>query len=269
MHYIIMNIYEAILEVTKKIPNVDKIIGLWKVEQAIDNNKSFIVPSFVFYSYYEKAINENIGTEEKLLGISYRNLDFIHSLFIWSMNPRTVIVSETVMDFIYESSLLDYISPELFFSFPSQAILINQKFGNYDGILFCKDSIDDGIRQEYSLNISLFSNDGRYAKYFSFTLPTGEQFNPFEDLKSLPEWKNIAFVFYVLLYVLSQFLHKEDLINQNGIDYLGFKLEQKIEQHRLKKGSWRKAHWHTYTEKSKHGKEHKLLKWIQPVWVNE
>lgn len=261
-----MNIYEAVLEINSKIPNVEKMIGLWKVEQAIDNNKSFIVPSFIFYSYYEKYINK---IDDSLLGLPYKNLDFIHSLFVWSMNPRTVVVSESVMDFIYQTSLLDYISPELLFAFPSQAILVNQKFGNYDGILFCKDCLDEGIANQYSLNISLFSNDGRYSKYFSIPLPTVEKFNPFQDLKAIPDWGNIAFVFYVLLYVLSEFLHKQDVITQNGTDYLGFRFEEKIEQHKFKEGRWRKAHWHTYKEKLPNGRERKLIKWIQPIWMND
>ncbi|WP_411688725.1 hypothetical protein [Acinetobacter indicus] len=262
-----MNIHKAILDLNKLVPDVDKFVSLWKIEQAIDNNKSFIVPSYVLYPHYERSISVNAQQDQEILGLPIGNYDFLHSLFIWSMNPKTVVVSETVMDFIYKSSLLDYISPELLFSFPSQAILVNQKFGNYDGIMFCKDFIDDGFKKQYSLNISLFSNDGRYGKYFSFVLPTGEQFNPFQDFKENPEWSNVAFVFYVLFYVLNEYLHKQDILNQEGIDYMGFHLEQKIEQHRFLSGSWRNAHWHTYQEKRTDGKLVKSIKWIQPTWI--
>ena len=149
-----MNIHKAILDLNKLVPDVDKFVSLWKIEQAIDNNKSFIVPSYVLYPHYERSISVNAQQDQEILGLPIGNYDFLHSLFIWSMNPKTVVVSETVMDFIYKSSLLDYISPELLFSFPSQAILVNQKFGNYDGIMFCKDFIDDGFKKQYSLNIS-------------------------------------------------------------------------------------------------------------------
>lgn len=262
-----MNINNAILELSQDVPDVDKLIGLWRVEQAIDNNRSFIVPSYVLYSTYEAAVVGNGLAEKRVLGLPYNNFDHLHSLFVWSMNPKTVVVSEIALDFIYKSSLLDYVNSDLLFSFPSQAILVNQKFGNYDGILFCKDCIDDGLGKNYSLNVSLFSNDGRYAKYFSFTLPNGNQFNPFQDFKEQKEWSSVAFVFYVLFYVLNEYLHKQDIINQDQIDYLGFGLEEKVEQKRFQKGTWRNAHWHTYKEKSPNGNERVLVKWIQPVWI--
>lgn len=262
-----MNINNAILELSQNISNVDKLISLWRVEQAIDNNKSFIVPSYVLYSTYEDAVASKGLSDQKILGLPYENYDHLHSLFIWSMNPKTVIISETALDFIYKSSLLDYVNSELLFAFPSQAILVNQKFGNYDGILYCKDCIDDGFKKQYSLNISLFSNDGRYGKYFSFNLPTGDKFNPFKDFKEQKEWSNVAFAFYVLFYILNETLHKQDLISQESIDYLGFGLEEKFEQKRFQKGVWRNAHWHTYKEKLPDGSERMLIKWIQPVWI--
>ena len=262
-----MNIYNAISELNKFVPDVGKFVSLWKIEQAIDNNKSFIVPSHVLYPLFANLLAESPDVDQKLLGLPIGNFYYLHALSIWSMNPKTVVVSETVMDFIYKSKLLDYVSPELLFSFPSQAILINQKFGNYDGILFCKDQIDDGFTKEYSLNISLFSNDGRFGKYLSFTLPIGEKFNPFQDFKDKEEWSNIAFVFYVLFYVLNEFLHKQDTLTQDGTDFMGFNLEHKIEQTRFMNGTWRNAHWHTYQEKIGTGKYKKLIKWVQPVWI--
>lgn len=262
-----MSIYNAISELDTLIPDVGKLVGLWRIEQAIDNNKTFIVPSHVLYGLYESLQARYMASNQKLLGLPIGNFYFVHSLYIWAMNPTTVVVSESAMDFIYKSKLLDYVSPDLLFSFPSQAILVNQKFGNYDGILFCKDQIEDGLTKEYTLNICLFSNDGRYGKFLSFTLPTGEKFNPFEDFKSKEEWSNIAFVFYVLFYVLNEFLHKQDLLFQNGTHYMGFLLEEKIEQTKFMSGSWRNAHWHTYQEKMPSGKHKKLIKWVQPVWI--
>lgn len=262
-----MNIYNSIMELSNNIPDVEKLIGLWRIEQAIDNNKSFIVPSYALYETYEKSVSAKGISDQKILGLPYKNYDHLHSLFIWSLNPQTVVVSEIALDFIYKSSLLDYVSGDLLFSFPSQAILINQKFGNYDGIIFCKDSIDNGFNKQYSLNISLFSNDGRYGKYFSFSLPTGNSFNPFKDFKENEDWGSVAFVFYILFYVLNEYLHKQDLITQDGIDYMGFGLEERYEQHKFMSGNWRNAHWHTYKEKVSDRKYRTLMKWIQPVWI--
>lgn len=264
-----MSIYNAATELNTLLPDVTKLISLWKIEQAIDNNKSFIVPSHVLHPLFENFENAEGLAERRLLGLPIGNFFYIHALSIWAMNPTTVVVSESVMDFIYKSKLLDYVSPELLFSFPSQAFLVNQRFGNYDGILFCKDMIDNGLDKYYSLNICLFSNDCRYGKFLSFSLPSGEKFNPFKDFKDKEEWSNIAFVFYVLLYVLNEFLHKQDILTQDGTYYLGFHLEQKIEQTRFLKGNWRNAHWHTYNEKTDKDRYRKLIKWIQPVWIAE
>lgn len=246
---------------------IDGAVNLWRVEQAIDNKKNSVIPSYLTLSIIRNYLNDNSIETYKVLGIDNQNTDFVHSLAMWAMNGHVVKLAAPILPFIYDMNLLDHIEPSVFFNFPSQCLYIDNKIGCFDGALVCKDYIENGqLKKDFMLNISLISKSVNGLQ-FSFLIPKRVDENFLKQFEDLAHWDQIKPFFLIFIYILYEYSHKQDFFTQKAVDYIGYDLADRIEQNKLKSGYWRKGHWHTYFVKN-NGIDQFVMKLIQPTWVN-
>lgn len=242
-------------------------VNLWRIEQAIDNKNSFIVPSYLTLNEIRNFLKENSIEGQRILGIDNRNTDILHSLAMWAMNGRTVKLADTILPFIYKINLLEHIEPSILFRFPGQCLYIDNKIGEYNGALICKDYADNGLVKDYMLNISLITENNSEGRQFTLMLPKKHDVNFIEQFKKIADVKDIEPFLYVLLFTLYEYMNKQDFFTQNDTDFIGYELADEIEQNKFKDGYWRSGHWHTYFVKNE-GVDQFIMKLIKPVWVN-
>ncbi len=261
-----MNILSAIEVYNNYLKPLKAEVDLWRVSQAIDNKNSFVIPSFVTYSKIHEMLMKDKPIKNKVFGVDSNSIDFIHSISIWAMNGKIVSIREPALELIHKIKIMDYIPPNIFYRFSSQALYIDNKVGNYDGALVCKDYISDSGRDWYALNIFLFDHKNVNGKQFRFMLPDANQKKSFSKLAEMDIWTEIGPFFQIYLYILNEYQEKKDFFIANGVDYIGFDLADRIEQNKHKKGYWRNGHWHTYWTKCENVDQF-VMKLIQPIWV--
>ena len=263
-----MNIYDAISYSNKILPHVGNFIHLWRIEQAINNERSFIVPSYALASIYDECLQlSSVDPDTKLCGIEVSNPEFIHSLVLWGMAGRSIRIAPQILQFVVNTAYLEKVNPKVFYKFPSQSFYVSAQIDNFSGLLICKDYIDTDSGSQYVINISLINESGGQGKQINYVIPMVGTFNLFQDIEKHSYGKTLSKVFYLLLYILNEFESKEDLIYQKGVDYLGFYFAEKYEQNKLLDGYWRIPHWHTYLTKNEDGEENPVVKWVRPTWV--
>lgn len=262
-----MIILEALDSYNLLFSKIHGAVNLWRIEQAIDNKKNSVIPSYLTLSIIRSYLDENRINDQKILGIDNNNIDYLHSLAMWAMNGRVVKLADNVVPFIYEMNLLENIEPSVFFNFPSQCLYIDNKVGKFDGALVCKDYLYNGqTKKDFILNISLLSKSGQ-GKQFSLMIPKKVDENFLQQVINVDNLAEINPFLLVFIYTLYEYSQKQDFFTQNSVDYIGFNLADQIEQNKFKKGHWRKGHWHTYFVKND-GLDQFVMKLVKPTWVN-
>lgn len=262
-----MDLNEDVIRINKIIPNIDKLIAAWKIEQVIDNRKTFIVPSEPFLDYYMTCIFSHSNSEETICGIDLNKFNFLHSLIVWSMKPKKVVIAPESLRLVFKSNIVNKVDRDILFSFPSQAILVDQKIGSYDAILYSKDYFEnENGGYTYFLSINLLSKSSKGFS-FGFILPDSDEIDPFEVIKINPELKHLTYVFSTLLYILSCYSQREDITSNSDKDYLGFEMSRLIKEKEGCRGQWRNMHWHTY-HVIENGVSKKIFKFLKPTWVD-
>lgn len=261
-----MNIYDAINFYSSVLPNAHSYINLWRIERALENKSTYIVPSVELINVYQHSIPPMEHTQ--ICGIDGSNLDFVHSLILWGMMGKTVRIAPQILPWLFESNYLELVDRDQFFQFPSQSLFISVDIDCYNGILLCKDYLEDALGHQFLINISLLRSDGGVGKQMSYVLPNKKTFNIKEELESLEFSETLFKVFHLILYVLNEYSDKDDFVSQNGVDYLGFYFAERFEQSKSMNGYWRKSHWHTYHVKDDSGELREAVRWIKPVWIS-
>lgn len=262
-----MIILEVINSYNILFSKIHGAVNLWRIEQAIDNKKVSVVPSYLTLSLIRTFLNENSSISTRPIGIDHKNPDLLHSLAMWVSNGRVVKLADNVLPFVLDIELLDHLDPSIFFGFPTQCLFIDNKIGPYDGALICKDYVDNGCsKKDYLLNVSLFSKQAN-GHQFSFVIPKKVDENFLKQFYQDDLWPDIKQFFLVFIYILYEYGQRSDFFSQNSIDYVGYNFSDEIEQNKLKSGYWRKGHWHTYFVKN-NGLDQFQIKLVQPTWVS-
>ncbi|WP_436660254.1 hypothetical protein [Acinetobacter sp. P1(2025)] len=263
-----MNIYEAIECCSELIPYAQREVNLWRVEQAIDNKKTYFIPTDALNDLYDDFLFP-LPFNAELCGINLHNKDFLHSLVLWNLFGKTIRVSDQILNFVWNAEFLERVDSSIFYKLPSQSFFVASRVDNFSGFLATLNFIEDDQGKQFYIIINLLNESGGKGKQINYVIPRAQSFNLFEDIKGHQYEKTLSKVFYLLLYVVDGFQQKTDIIKKNDIFYLGFRFANEYEANKSISGFWRKAHWHTYYTKNDDGEEEAIVNWVAPVWVNK